>query len=431
MIGLMASGPLHVLIVAAGSVGDVYPCVGIGCALRRRGHRVTVIANPWYERLVRRAGLDFAPVGTAEAQQEMLSHPRAWHPRSGWKVWMRMAARAPMREVYGAIEDRYERGRTVVAASWAGLGARIAQERLGVPLVSLHLEPDKLRSVHRSSVMPAPLVMADFVPKLAKRWQYWLVDVAVVDRVLAPRLNRFRAELGLRPVRRVIDAWWHSPQRIVGLFPSWWGPVQPDWPDQVRLAGFPFWDDDEAPAAGEIEQFLADGPPPVVFTPGAVNRDAGGFFRAAVEACRIVGCRGLMLTRSADQLPRDLPTGVRHFEYLRFSEMLPRVAAVVHHAGIGTAAQCLRAGVPQLVTPFMHFHRDTARRLRRLGVGREIGPGRIKGRVMADRLGSLLASDGVRNRCRDFAGQCDGGGIERACSLIEDLAGRDGEESSI
>lgn len=32
-----------------GSAGDVYPLIGIGSVLLRRGHRVTVITNAYFE----------------------------------------------------------------------------------------------------------------------------------------------------------------------------------------------------------------------------------------------------------------------------------------------------------------------------------------------------------------------------------------------
>ena len=41
----------------------------------------------------------------------------------------------------------------------------------------------------------------------------------------------------------------------------------------------------------------------------------------------------------------------RHFDYTPLSHVLPGAAALVHHGGIGTAAQGLASGRPQLVMP--------------------------------------------------------------------------------
>ena len=77
----------------------------------------------------------------------------------------------------------------------------------------------------------------------------------------------------------------------------------------------------------------------------------------------------MFLTQYPEQLPARLPNGVRHFNYIPFSTVLPRAAAFVHHGGIGTTAQALAAGVPQLVVPLAHDQPDNAVRIRHLGVG--------------------------------------------------------------
>ena len=101
-----------------------------------------------------------------------------------------------------------------------------------------------------------------------------------------------------------------------------------------------------------LGRFLAPyGDPPVVLVAGSGNRQATRFFSAAVEACHRLGCRGMLLTRYAEQCPQRLPPGVRHFDYAPLSHVLPRPAALVHHGGIGTAAQGLASGRPQLVMP--------------------------------------------------------------------------------
>src|SRR5438477_82433 len=75
-----------------------------------------------------------------------------------------------------------------------------------------------------------------------RRAAYRLADALVLDRLLARPVNAARAELGLPPVRRVLGAWRHSPQCVLGLFPEWFAPPQPDWPAATRLTGFPLYD---------------------------------------------------------------------------------------------------------------------------------------------------------------------------------------------
>src|SRR5262249_44834757 len=143
-----------------------------------------------------------------------------------------------LRPMYDLIASHCLPGQTVVAASCLALGARLAHDALGVPLVTLHLAPAALRSVCDPPHLP-PLPLPRWAPAWYKRAAYHLLDSLVLDPAVAPALNALRHELGLPPVRRVYHAWRHSPQRVIGLFPSWFAPPPPDWPSQVVLTGFP------------------------------------------------------------------------------------------------------------------------------------------------------------------------------------------------
>ena len=201
------------------------------------------------------------------------------------------------------------------------------------------------------------------------------MDRFLIDALLAPETNAFRAELGLPPVSRLFDRWLHSPQRTIGLFPEWFAPPPPDWPPNVVLTGFPLWDESGVRGpSSELEEFLGAGEPPVVFTAGSAMTQAQRFFQVSAEVCRATGRRGLFLTMFPEQLPAPLPDGVRHFDYVPFSAVLPRSAVLVHHGGIGTTAQALAAGVPQLVVPAAHDQPDNAVRVRRLGAGEFLLP---------------------------------------------------------
>jgi rhamnosyltransferase subunit B len=414
----------NILLLPIGSSGDVHPFVALGLALRDRGHRVTVITGAYFERLIRQAGLKFVGLGTIEQFESVLLHPDGWHPRRGFKVVFQWGVLPWLRPIYDLVAERYIPGETLVAASPLALGARLAQEKLGVPMVSVQLQPAILRSVYQAPVLPG-LAMPDWLPAVCKRLAYWLGDRLVLDPVVAPATNAVRAELGLPPVRRLLDQWWHSPERMIGLYPPWFAPPQPDWPPQLRLTGFPLFDErglTEAPS--DVLDFLDRGPP-LVFTAGSAMRQGHAFFAAAAEACKLLGRRGLLVTRYPDQLPASLPEGVRHCAYIPFSQLLPRSAALVHHGGIGTTAQALAAGIPHLVMPMSHDQPDNAARIVRLGVGRSLPPKKFKAPAVARLLDELLNSADVAARCREVAHKFDGAEpIADACRLIEEMLPR-------
>jgi UDP:flavonoid glycosyltransferase YjiC (YdhE family) len=178
----------------------------------------------------------------------------------------------------------------------------------------------------------------------------------------------------------------------------------------------------ESGLSDDLCDFLAAGTPPIAFSPGSANREAEQFFEAAVDACQRLGRRGVLLTKYDHQLPERLPESVRHFGFVPLSRLLPHTAALVHHGGIGTCAQGLAAGVPQLVRPMSYDQFDNSRRLVRLGVAEEISVRQFLSPVIATALQRLLDSPTVAANRRALASRCDGPAARAAaCDALEQL----------
>ena len=417
---------MKVLLPTLGSAGDVYPFLAVGQALQARGHAVEVITNPVFAPVVAAAGLAFAPVGTAEHYTDTLSSPKLWHPVDGFGVFWRRMARHAMAPVYRHIESQASQGPCVVLATPLMLGARLAQEKLGVPLVTAYTAATMLRSCQY------PLTLAHWRvprwppsllrPALALAWQ--ALDGFKLHPMLAADLPALRHALGLPPLTgSVFGHWVHSPQAGVTLFPPWFAPAPGDWPAQVRQAGFPLYDGDKAQGldAG-LQAFLAAGAPPVVFTPGSAMGHGHAFFEAAVRTCQALGRRGVLLTTQSQQIPADLPATVHHSAYAPFGLLLPRAAALVHHGGIGNTAQALRAGLAQLITPMAFDQFDNAMRLERLGVAASVARQDTAFTTMAPQLKMLLESPGVGAACQVAAQRmADDRGLDVVCDLLESV----------
>jgi UDP:flavonoid glycosyltransferase YjiC (YdhE family) len=418
-----------VLLCPAGSHGDVHPFIGLGRALRDRGHDVTVVTSAYFHELIRREGLCSAPLGSPEDFEAVTRDRRVWAPYTGFVHLVRHIV--PMlRPGFEALDRLWQPGRTVIAAPLLlAAAARLFAEARAVPMATIHLQPMAFLSVARP---PRSISWINArTPRWLRRAVLRLAD-AGVDREIASALNALRRELGLAPVGRVLTTWATSPDRVIGLFPEWYASPAPDWPPQTRLTGFPLFDEAEtAPLPEGLTEFLESGDRPVVFTPGSANRFGHSFLRAAVEACRLLGRRGVLLTRHREQLPHDLPPSVRHFDYAPFSRLLPHAAALVHHGGIGTVAQGLAGGVPQLVMPTAFDQPDNAVRLRALGVGAALPPRGFGGPAVARELRALLESREVAERCAELARRMgDGEPVAETCRLIEALAGQGRDSSS-
>ena len=409
-------------MLPVGSVGDVHPHVGIALALKRRGHDVSVLTSAYFEPLLSRVGLPLIPLGTEEDYHRTLEHPDLWRSHRALSV-IGEAIRRHGSEAARVLREQVGGEPPLLVAHPLAFGARVVQDVLGLPLVTLHLQPTGFVSVHETAVPHVWLRSIDRWPPLVRRLLVAAGD-RLSDHALAPAVNGLRAEFGLPPVRNIVREWWHSRRRVIGLFPDWYAAVQPDWPPQTRLTGFPLYDEGDAtPLPPELDAWLDAGDRPVVFAAGTANRQAARFFQAGADACRRLGRRGLLLSRFAGQIPDSLPPRVRHAEYAPFGSLLPRAAAIAHHGGIGTAAQALRAGCPQLVMPMAFDQPDNAVRLERLGVGRYLRPSRFTGLAAARELDALLGSDDTARACRAVAGRFDGiDPVARTCDLIEAAA---------
>jgi UDP:flavonoid glycosyltransferase YjiC (YdhE family) len=191
---------------------------------------------------------------------------------------------------------------------------------------------------------------------------------------------------------------------VLGIFSAVLGKPQPDWPPNTLITGFPFYDGAEEPASLPIElkQFLENGEAPIVFTLGSsAVMDPGQFYAESAEAARLLKRRAVLLM-GRNPLPFPLPPGVVAFGYVRFSELFPHAAAVVHQGGVGTTGQALRAGCPVLVIPYAFDQPDNAARLVRLGVGRTIARNRYSARRAAEELKLLLHDSRYRRKAAEL-----------------------------
>jgi UDP:flavonoid glycosyltransferase YjiC (YdhE family) len=412
---------MRLIVSGLGSYGDVLPMVGLGAAMRSRGNRVQMAANPYFRHVVEEAELELLPLGTAEEYLELANHADLWHPRRGLKLVITQGAAKYLRAAYDIIRSEYVAGETVLAAHGLDLASRILHDQLGAPLATVHFAPFAIKTLYDTPrYIGVPSLR--WLPRWMKAAQFWAGD-RWVDPMIAPTVNQLRAELGLPAVSGIYSGWNQSPDLVLGMFPDWWGAPQPDWPPQMRLVGFPLYDSRPAPGlSAELDEFLAAGEPPIVFAPGSANSQAAEFFRTSVEACRRLGRRGILLTKFREQVPVDVPPFIRHFDFVPFSLVLPRAAALVHHGGIGTCAQGLAAGVPQLVMAMAFDQLDNGQRLERLGVGSVLRVSQFRPPRVAALLERLLASPTVTERARELAGRCDGpASLAAACDHLEKL----------
>lgn len=367
-----------VLMLTQGTGGDLHPFINIGRGVRERGHSVTLITHCRFAAEVARAGLDFAPLDKPERVEEM----KVFQTREGMNELLAKRGMtdplvlAACMDIFNTIAELSGNEPTVVVSHEnLVLVTRTSAERLGLPCISVYTAP------------------------------YFWLKLPVVERLYiydSSTINSYRAEVGLPPVHDW-QAWVRRPDRILGLWPEWFESARHDGATKVTAVGFVSNPEFEAgELSPELEERLAAGKPPVLITHGTSRPYHPDFFTASIEACAMTGRRALVVTPFGDLLPERLPAGVWRYDYLPFASVLPHVAAVIHHGGIGTLHQSLAAAIPQLVLGFGFDRPDNGARVKRLGVGEYLPRVQWRPRKVAEALDRLMTPE-VSARCREFA----------------------------
>ncbi|HEY6927493.1 MAG TPA: glycosyltransferase [Steroidobacteraceae bacterium] len=393
---------MQVLIITFGSSGDLLPLLSIAHGLKTRGHDVGFAGSSKFSSQVRANGFDFNSVFDAGRVQVPLEDARQWDLNRIWALgWERVMAPA-MRPTYELIQERMKRRPCVVLAHWVAFGARLAAEKLGTPLCTVYFSPEVLNACDTDG----------------PRWRRFSED-----EVFGPLLNEYRKELGLAPVQRIASEWLHSPRLGLALFPEWFCARRACWPAQATTTGFVTFDEHLAARSDEaLEAFLDGEAPPIVFTPGTGMPQASDFFRESLAACASMARRAILLTPHRSQLPPDLPPWALHVDYVPLHSILPRTAALVHHGGIGTCAQAIRAATPQLVAPIKGDQFDNAQHVRSLGLGVSVPMKEYEERIVTRELAQLLGAPTVRESCDALASRfAHENSLEKACEVIETL----------
>ena len=368
----------HIVITTFGSLGDLFPFLAVGQALHARGHRVTIATHAMHRETVEQAALHFADAsGMPQPEDQAQFIGRAFHPRHGPHFVVRELAAADVRTSYFKLLDVCQ-GADVLVTSSLAFGGQILGETLSAA--------NKLQWI--SAVLAAASFVSAYDPPTTgmravdafTRHAPWRVRLLRHVFELGTRhwtapVRAFRRELGLPAVSSGGDPFHrgqHSPDCVLALFSPLIGRAQPDWPMHTHITGFAHYAQPGAKVEAGLDAFLREGPPPLVFTLGSAAVHIGaGFLRASVNAAERLNQRAVLFTGTPAvraQLPAQLPATIRIVDYAPHAAVFPHAAAIVHHGGIGTSTEALRAGRPMLVVPHGFDQFDNAARLQRLGV---------------------------------------------------------------
>jgi len=402
----------RIVITTFGSSGDINPYVALGLGLRSRGHDIVFAVEDGFREVVASAGFSVHHL-TGDAMSALGPHLDELlgktNPLKSMHVlvedYLVPTLRPRIRDLLAACE-----GADLLVASASQIAAEFVADLTGIPLVTVTLTPITVPSAYIEP-QPQPFTLPHRLQRVANRAS-WALGTYLVGRIFDPPVNRVRAEYGLRSYKHwMYTGASNTAARLVAVAVSpAFCPPPPDWPPFVRETGFLFWDRPSAwHAPEELSAFFAAPAPVVAISTGSVSLDTatafGAFYRDSISGVRAAEARALVIGAPREVLPDPLPADVLALPFVPFSEVYPRCAAVIHHGGIGTTAQALRAGAPQLIVPWAVDQFWTAAQVQRIGAGRTVQRRAYTATRAGAALRDLLQSPHYRAHCGAIAAQ--------------------------
>lgn len=411
---------MNFLLITIGSHGDIHPFLALGRALQARGHRAAVLTNPYFEAQIRQEGLEPLSLGERVDLRETLTDSRAMNPHTGPIVVMRNFVLPMVPTMIEATGRAIKEFRPDVAVIHPiCLGPSWVCRQRGVPVAIAALAPCSWFNPNDSLVLPS--FRGENPSPRAVRFDLALGRL-VMGLLMDRPLNKIRRSMGLPPMKHIIFEESVCGDINLGLWSPHFRRALPGDPRGATICGFP-WHDRHRESEhdqDELDAFLRDSEPPIVFSLGtAAVHTAGRFYHDAAAACRLLKRRGLLLVGLREYEPPDLPQGVRAFTYAPFSQVFKHGAAIVHHGGIGTTGQGLRSGRPTVVCPLSHDQYDNAARVARLGVSRTLKHGAVTMERLAGVLREVLDDPGYATRAGAIGAKvkAEDGAVVAATSL--------------
>lgn len=364
---------MKIVIFTIGTQGDARPFVGLGRRLKSIGHDIVIATADRHAALITGAGLRHAPIYSDFADlmaREHATMDAGNQLRIGRQMGRALSEWMPL-WVEQAMAATEQADLVMGSGSGTALGGSVAEKR-GLPFAQAQFMP-LTPSREIPPLWPSPRFRLPGTLNLA------LSHTArtLVWRLLSRPTGVMRRELGLQPFP------WHGPwssrtsltnrRYLLYAFSKYLQPQPQDWArDTIAVTGNWFYDqaDDWAPPPA-LTAFLQNGPPPIYVGFGSMlSGNPQAFTRTILEGVRRSGQRAIIASGwgALDAQASTPDDTILFIDNAPHDWLFRQVALAVHHGGAGTVAAAARAGLPQVIIPFVADQFFWSWRLKDIGV---------------------------------------------------------------
>jgi len=413
-------------VLAAGTRGDAQPPAMLCRELARRGHEVRFIAQREFADMIEGSDVSLKPLpGNLHAE---LSSPDAQKFFNGsgnpltFLRWFYDVGKKFGAQLTPAMVD-FTAGSDIVVGTgladyFSNLMARVHKTKAAhaymQPAVPTCAFPCALISV-------PPFDMPGWLNKLEARIYFeaaWLGARPIAK--IAHEILRLPPPSWRVPILEEL----HRGQPFLMAYSEAFLPRPKDWPDHVEVTGFWFRD---TPASwqppDDLVRFIKAGPPPIYAGFGSmVMKDPEAAVNMVLEAVARNNARAVIAEGWSGYKPGKLPGNIYAVDSIPHDWLLPQMAAAIHHGGAGTTGASLRAGIPQIVVPFVGDQPFWGLQVEKRGVGpRRIPHKSLTAAQLSEAIAKVLNDQAMRKRAVAMGERVRGeNGLKRAANLIEE-----------
>lgn len=409
---------MKITILTLGTRGDVQPYAVLGKALTARGHQVSLSTAKNFKQLVESYQLDFHPIdadyeqilNSDEGKKMLKGNPFAI--QRNFSKLISPIIEQSLNEFYAlaqASDLTIYRPKTL---------ANVFTNQLSKLAIKAAVVP----AMMETTAFPNPSMSGFRIPEFLYKLSYKINDLKF--KILRKPIKQFHLQNGLDEEFPV-----NSDEVCLYGISSHFLERPQDWPVNHHLTGFWFSDRYE-PLPEDIEQFIGAGPEPLLVTFGSMPLPKN-LSNLIAKAAQQLNQRFLIVKGWGDLDTVELSNSenIKIIEPVPFESLFTKVHAIVHHGGIGTVAECLRAGKPMFICPAVYplgdqyFWGDLAFKK---GVGVKPVPlSQLDPDIFMKRLKELITDESLyQNSSKLSALIRSENGVEKAADLIESIAGR-------
>jgi len=381
---------VRILFAPHGTRGDIHPLIALAQALETRGHRITFVAPQNAVDWIQARGFACESNGVdVEAQVRSIASSMSRMRRQLRRIGDEIIPRLFESVARAAVDA------DLLVSSGIPLSAASVAEARGIPHVYALFCPGALPN----TAGPPPVVKRQTLPGWMNAL-LWRVLPLVGDVALRPALNRGRASLGLAPTGAPLKNLRNS--RILVAADPELAPIVGGLPAR-GLGTDPWIFRDTSVLDARVESFVRAGAPPIYVGFGSmVAKPSLDLGQRVVRAARLAG-RRVIVAGGWAAIDKGLQESddVLAIAEAPHDQLLPLVAAAVHHGGAGTTTAAFRAGIPQVIVPHVLDQFYWGRRVELLGIGpRALPIEALSDDALAGRIAATLDEPAFSDRAK-------------------------------